>query len=53
MHLAELYAARIRKMRPQGAAYPERAATQALFDACGPERAIGFGNPRRPPDPTP
>jgi hypothetical protein len=52
MYTAELYAARLRGMRPQGAAYPkERAATQALFDACGPERPTGLGNPHRPPVP--
>lgn len=49
--LAELYAARIRGMRPQGAAYPDEAKVQALFDACGPERAIELGNPRKPPQP--
>ncbi|MFC1420768.1 hypothetical protein [Streptacidiphilus cavernicola] len=46
---AELYAARVRGMRPQGAAYPKEAAVAALFDACGPEREVGLGNPRRPP----
>jgi hypothetical protein len=52
MYTAELYAARLRGMRPQGAAYPkERAATQALFDACGPERPTGLGNPHKPPVP--
>jgi len=52
MYTAELYAARVRGMRPQGAAYPkERAATQALFDACGPERPTGLGNPHKPPAP--
>lgn len=43
-----LYAARRRKMRPQGAAYPEERELWPLFDACGPERPIdkgGFGNP--------
>lgn len=53
MYAVDLYAARLRGMRPQGAAYPkERAATQALFDACGPERPTGLGNPRKPPAPT-
>jgi hypothetical protein len=54
MYAVDLFAARIRGMRPQGAAYPKRpalAATHALFDACGPERATGLGNPRRPPEP--
>lgn len=52
--LAELYAARVRGMRPQGAAYPkptEKNAAQvaALFDACGPEREVGLGNPKPRP----
>lgn len=52
IYAPELFAARLRGMRPQGAAYPkERAATQALFDACGPERDPGLGNPRRVPVP--
>lgn len=51
-HTAELYAARIRGMRPQGAPYPTEAAAQALFDACGPERPIGPGNPKRLPQPS-
>lgn len=51
---AELYAARIRGMRPQGAAYPGEAdhafqAVSDLFDACGPERPTGLGNPRKAP----
>lgn len=49
----ELYAARVRGMRPQGAAYPTEAAIAALFDACGPERPTGLGNPRKPPATTP
>lgn len=52
LYAPELFAARLRGMRPQGAAYPkERTATQALFNACGPARETGFGNPRRPPTP--
>lgn len=52
VYAPELFAARVRGQRPQGAAYPkERAATQALFDACGPARERGFGNPRRVPVP--
>jgi hypothetical protein len=47
--VGELYAARIRKMRPQGAAYPAEAAAQALFNACGPERELGIGNPKQIP----
>jgi hypothetical protein len=42
-----LYCARRRELRPQGAFYayltPKMA---ALFDACGPEREIGLGNPK-------
>lgn len=45
---AELYAARRRGMRPQGAAYPVVPAAQALFNACGPKRTLGLGNPRQP-----
>ncbi len=43
---ALLYCARIRKMRPQGAAYKfiyEK--NKKLFDECGPEREVGTGNP--------
>jgi len=52
-YTATLYAARIRKMRPQGAYYPSDAheswrRVYALFDACGPERATGLGNPKKP-----
>lgn len=51
---AELYAARQRKQRPQGAAYPSDAyeswrRVAALYDACGPERPLGLGNPKAPP----
>jgi hypothetical protein len=46
---APLYAARIRGMRPQGAAYPATLAGQVLFNACGPERPIGLGNPKPVP----
>jgi len=53
--LAELYAARVRGLRPQGAAYPKAAPDSphwdevqqiiALFDACGPEREVDLTNP--------
>ncbi len=49
-HVADLYAARRRGERPQGASYkfyPE--AIWPLFDACGPERETGLGNPRPHP----
>lgn len=36
----DLYAARRRGMRPQGAAYPVDAAVQALFNECGPAREV-------------
>lgn len=42
----ELFAARVRKMRPQNACYrniPSR--YWKLFDECGPEREVGLGNP--------
>ena len=50
-HGATLYCARMRKLRPQGAVYkyfPDK--IWPLFDACGPEREIGIGNPKRPGD---
>jgi hypothetical protein len=46
-----LYCCRRRKMRPQGAVYKEgdkehiARVNWPLFDACGPEREVGFGNP--------
>lgn len=46
---AMLYCARIRKERPQGAIYsciPKE--FWSLFDACGPEKETGFGNPYKP-----
>ncbi|MGW2721390.1 hypothetical protein [Streptomyces sp. NPDC001492] len=53
-YAAELYAARQRQTRPQGAAYPTKTHDAwrkicALFDACGPERAVGLGNPQPAP----
>jgi hypothetical protein len=51
---AELYAARVRRMRPQGIAYPRAddeaaPAVAALLDACGPERTVDQGNPKERP----
>lgn len=46
---AALFCARLRKERPQGAAYPKEPKLWPLFDACGPERAVGLGNPRKHP----
>ena len=43
-----LWCARVRKQRPQGAAYPSERELWTLFDECGPEREIGLGNPCRP-----
>lgn len=43
-----LFAARLRKDRPQGAAYPSDERLWPLFDACGPEREVGLGNPYKP-----
>lgn len=41
-----LYVARLRKMRPQGAMYKYiDKKFWPLFDACGPAREGGFGNP--------
>src|SRR4051812_1287044 len=51
---AELYTARQRGQRPQGAAYPSGTheawrKVSALYDACGPERELGLGNPKAAP----
>lgn len=45
-----LWVARKRGIRPQGAAYPKHApGIWSLFDACGPKRDVGLGNPRPAP----
>lgn len=44
----DLYCARRRGRRPQGAAYPNDRRLWPLFDACGPERPTGLGNPYPP-----
>ena len=41
----ELWCSRMRHMRPQGACYPLDRELWPLFDECGPERALGLGNP--------
>lgn len=48
--VADLFAARARKMRPQGAAYKVRYPEPLWesFNAAGPEREVGLGNPREP-----
>jgi hypothetical protein len=43
-----LFACRMRKMRPQGCCYPPERHLWPLFDACGPEREKGIGNPYAP-----
>jgi hypothetical protein len=46
----ELFAARIRKQRPQGASYEMYPpCLWAAFDACGPVRETGLGNPHKQP----
>jgi hypothetical protein len=46
---ALLYCARQRRMRPQGALYSFIPKDKwELFNACGPEREVGFGNPCAP-----
>ena len=47
--VADLFAARSRQERPQGACYSgyDRS-IWSLFDACGPEREVGLGNPYVP-----
>lgn len=45
-----LFCARMRKQRPQGAVYESiDEAVWPLFDACGEEREVGFGNPHEHP----
>lgn len=47
----ELFAARVRRMRPQGASYElYPPVLWPLFDACGPKRETGIGNPRPQPE---
>lgn len=47
IHAPALFAARLRKRRPQGPAYPENRALWALFDACGPANEVSeSGRPR-------
>jgi len=50
VNAAELYCARKRSMRPQGAYYNYIGKELwPLFDACGPEREITMGNPKPKP----
>lgn len=48
-YAGDLYCARRRQTRPQGAAYPSDPRLWPLFDACGPERPLGLDNPKRHP----
>lgn len=45
-HGGILWCARKRKSRPQGAYYAHLKNDAALFDACGPRRETGIGNPQ-------
>ncbi len=45
-----LFCARVRQLRPQGCCYPKEPTLIALFDACGPKRAIDIGNPYNHPE---
>lgn len=48
-HADLLWVARQRGMRPQGAYYKYfKKGMWSLFDACGPEREVGLGNPYAP-----
>lgn len=49
MYGAELFCARVRGMRPQGASYPDEPELWPLFDACGPRRVVEHGNPKKHP----
>jgi len=44
----DLYCCRKSGMRPQGICYPSDKRLRHLFDACGPEREAGLGNPYEP-----
>lgn len=49
-YAAALFAARNRGMRPQHAAYPfDQRDLWPLYDACGPPRVVGLGNPHQHP----
>ena len=49
-YLGVLFAARKRRLRPQGACYPERDLDLCLLlDACGPYREPQLGNPQERP----
>jgi len=51
LYAAQLFAARVRGMRPQGAcykSYPKR--MWHLFNACGPERLLNLINPKPIPE---
>jgi hypothetical protein len=52
-YLADLYGARMRRQRPQGAAYPDDPKVIELLHACGPPRGRDLSNPRHPPEPIP
>lgn len=49
VYLTSLFTCRVNKCRPQGAAYPKHEILWDLFDACGPEREVGLGNPKKHP----
>jgi hypothetical protein len=51
-YAAELFCSRIRKMRPQGAAYPSNSLLWPLIDVCGEYREPGMGNPEDHPSKT-
>lgn len=45
---SNLFCCRVRGMRPQGCCYPDERGLWPLFNACGPEREVGRGNPYPP-----
>jgi hypothetical protein len=51
VYASQLYCAKKRKMRPQGAYYKHIEVKELwpLFDACGPEREVNFGNTKPRP----
>lgn len=47
-YAVDLFASRVRGMRPQGCCYPDDRRFWPLLDAAGPVREVGIGNPYTP-----
>lgn len=48
LYAVDLFCCRVRGMRPQGCCYPREREAWPIFDACGPPREVGPGNPYSP-----